>query len=68
MTDKKESLEERVAKREHVVTDQGNGGSYCSNCNYYLGSDPSKEFKTCPECNYKLIEGNIYINRGGSDF
>lgn len=68
MVDKIEPLEERIATREHSVTDQGNGGSYCSNCYYDFGSDPSKHYETCPGCNYKIVEGGIYINRGGSDF
>jgi len=66
--EEKENLEEKVATREHIVTDQGNGGSYCSNCEYNLGPDPAKEYEKCPECNYKLVEGGIWVSPGGSDF
>ncbi|MBU2576356.1 MAG: hypothetical protein KKF50_01405 [Nanoarchaeota archaeon] len=68
MVDKKESLEKKVATREHIVTDQGNGGSFCSHCNYNLGSDPSRHYRKCPGCDYRLIEGGVYIGQGGSDF
>lgn len=68
MGDEKRSLEDKVAKREHIVTDQGNGGSYCDHCNYDLGPDPSVEYERCPKCNYRLVEGSIFINSGGSDF
>jgi len=68
MIDKKEPLEEKVATREHIVTDQGNGGYYRSNCQYNLGSDPSRKYETCPGGDYKLIEGKIWINEGGQDF
>ena len=57
-----------IARREHVVTDQGNGGSYCSHCRYSFGSDPSKEFDACPNCQYQIVEGDISIQQGGSDF
>jgi hypothetical protein len=62
------SLEERVAFREHVVTDQGNGGSSCSNCRYDFGGGAMVSYDKCPGCGYKLLEGGVYINRGGSDF
>lgn len=69
MVDKKDSLEEKIATREHFCTDMGTGGSNCSNCHYDLGGDPLKEYDKCPGCNYKLI-GNIIheYNFGGSDF
>jgi hypothetical protein len=60
--------EDKVARREHVVTDQGNGGSYCDHCNYDLGSDAMRDYDSCPGCGYKLIEGSIWISPGGSDF
>lgn len=44
----------KVAKREHVVTDQGNGGSYCSNCLHNLGSDPRNKYSRCPKCGLRL--------------
>ena len=65
---KEDSLEEKIATREHIVTDMGNGGSYCSNCVYNFGPDPLKSYDNCPGCDYKIAEGSTYINRGGSDF
>ncbi|MBW3015622.1 hypothetical protein KY330_04325 [Candidatus Woesearchaeota archaeon] len=56
---KDKDLEEKVAYRNHIVCDQGNGGSYCSNCQYFLGSDPSIGYDRCPNCNYKLKEGSL---------
>ena len=68
MEEKNKGLE-KIAFREHIVTDQGNGGSSCSNCNYDLGSDPSKNYDTCPKCGYRLMNGGIFFpNLGGSDF
>jgi len=58
----------KVARREHVVSDQGNGRSYCGHCEKDLGSDPTVHFDRCPGCNYLLIEGDVTIQRGGSDF
>ena len=63
-----EPLEKRVALRNHVVNDQGNGSSYCSHCNSDLGSNPSKQYDSCPGCGYKLVEGDLSIEQGGSDF
>jgi len=68
MVDSIESLEDKIATREHIVSDQGNGASYCSNCDYNFGSDFSKKYEVCPGCDYKLVPGKIHINRGGSDF
>lgn len=66
---KDESLEEKIATREHVVTDQGNGGSYCSHCQYDLGNDPGIKYDKCPGCDYRLIEGTCKpYEFGGSDF
>lgn len=67
MEEQKLSLE-KVAFREHITTDMGNGGSYCSNCKYNLGSDPSKAYEKCPRCDCRLREGGMFVNRGGSDF
>jgi hypothetical protein len=60
---------------ESIVTDMGNGASYCAACNYefdihYLSKDCEAKGKklTCPGCGKRLISGGIYINRGGSDF
>jgi len=70
------------ATREHVVTDQGNGGAYCSNCGYDLTSKMNPDFwannsvynyflpvpNPCPGCGLEWEEGGTYINYGGSDF
>lgn len=53
-----------MATREHIVTDQGNGGAYCSNC----GWDVTKHYNECPNCLQELSEGSMYISTGGSDY
>ena len=67
MVDKEINLEERVARRNHVVMDRGTGWSYCGHCNYDLGNDMSVKYETCPKCEYKLVEGGINMQRGGLD-
>lgn len=57
-----------IARKEHIVTDQGNGAAFCSNCNENLGSDPFTQPDVCPKCGATLIEGSIWISPGGSDF
>lgn len=52
--------------REHVVTDQGNGSAYCSECHFNLTGDfvPS-----CPNCLTPLIDTTLQpYPYGGSDF
>jgi len=67
--DEKSKRLENIAFREHIVTDQGNGGSSCSHCNYDLGSNPLKNYDICPGCGYKLINRPIHpYSFGGSDF
>jgi len=68
MAEENKTLEEKVAFREHIATDMGNGGSYCSNCLFDLGPDPSKSYDKCPKCSYRLLEGSLYVSSGGSDF
>jgi len=65
---KEKGLEEKIAYREHIVTDMGNGSSYCSNCHYNFGPEASKHYESCPGCGYRIKEGSTYINWGGSDF
>ena len=64
-------LMESEAKIQIIVTDQGNGGAFCSNCSHCLDDgDASKKLPThCPKCS-ALFTGQEepYINRGGSDF
>lgn len=56
------------ASIDHVVTDQGTGGAWCSACDEYLGSDPFDLPDICPGCHRRLSrDGNTYINSGGSD-
>ncbi|OGZ08640.1 MAG: hypothetical protein A2942_02500 [Candidatus Lloydbacteria bacterium RIFCSPLOWO2_01_FULL_50_20] len=62
------SLYEKVAFIESVVTDQGNGGSYCSHCRHNIDIQKIGELDHCPGCKRKLIWGETSINRGGSDF
>ena len=63
-------LEGKVAFVEHIVTDQGNGSSYCGNCGTYLGSNPLMVYKACFKCDYVLVdgEGHTFVSSGGSDF
>ena len=56
----------KVARIDSIITDQGNGGSYCSECGIAISLDPVP--KTCPGCGLPLIFGDVYINQGGSDF
>jgi hypothetical protein len=64
-------MEEKIARREHNVTDQGNGGAYCSECHhdltqYYPCTNPTPN--PCPGCGLRWVEGGLHINYGGSDF
>jgi uncharacterized paraquat-inducible protein A len=52
------------AQRMHIVTDQGNGGAYCSQCDTTLKGDEA----ICPGCKSELEDGDLYISQGGSDF
>lgn len=52
------------AFRQHVVTDQGNGGAYCGSCSANLDN----EYDICPKCKLPLVEGGINGSFGGSDF
>ncbi len=61
-----EKLLERIATRETMITDQGNGRTYCGNCSTML--DGPDNYNRCPNCDYKLISGELYVNRGGLDF
>ncbi len=66
------ATEERVY-RMHVVTDQGNGGAYCSKCGHNLtsgaqfGADPP--IYPCPGCGAEWEDTDISgYGFGGSDF
>lgn len=66
----------KKATREHCVTDQGNGGAYCSNCGHSLdaphnglGMDIGSAPNPCPGCGLEWEEGSISgYSFGGSDF
>jgi len=57
-----------TAKIDSLVTDQGNGSSWCSACNHKL--DLEEVFKTmvCPNCHEPLEWGNVGGDFGGHDF
>lgn len=59
-----------MAKIEVIVTDMGNGMSYCGNCGCDLDhGNPLVEIPDkCPDCQELLETGSTYINQGGSDF
>jgi NAD-dependent SIR2 family protein deacetylase len=63
-----------MATIQVIVTDQGNGGSYCSDCGYDLDNYLrekiiSREPKICPKCQAALTKREEpWINMGGSDF
>lgn len=64
---------DKQARIEAIVTDQGNGSSYCSLCGQNLDyGDPRKcpnIGERCPKCNAIFIgHGEPYINWGGSDY
>lgn len=58
------------AKIVLIQTDMGNGGAYCSNCNYDLDDgDPFVKIPPiCPKCQAIFIDKESYTNMGGSDF
>ncbi len=55
---------------ESLITDQGNGSSWCSHCDYDLTDFIHKLVmpKECPGCKKKLVFGGTFIPTGGSDF
>lgn len=72
-------MEKKTATIEHLVTDMGNGGANCSNCNHditsYLDECLEETLRTkkmaariCPNCQCIFTESNIWISPGGSDF
>ena len=59
---------DEFAKIESIVTDQGNGSSYCSACKASIDIQKISPDPRCPNCCRKLIFGGIFISPGGSDF
>lgn len=61
---------------ESIVTDMGNGDSFCNNCQEKLtriidewtSNLKAKDRYICPKCKYKLYRGGTFISPGGSDF
>ncbi len=54
---------------EHIVTDMGNGGAFCGNCEQDLANNAYDIPKVCPKCKAILVEaGYMFISPGGSDF
>jgi hypothetical protein len=45
--------------RTHVVTDMGNGGSFCNQCLYSFGGDPFIDFLICPGCKRTVVDHGI---------
>ncbi len=65
------SSENDVAYIDSIVPDQGNGGSFCSNCDYDLSKFVCTKLtmpEKCPGCGKELVWGGIYAGAGGSDF
>lgn len=61
----------KTAKIEVLVTDQGNGASFCSACGTHLdGGDATRALPTtCPGCNARLtVQEEPFISAGGCDF
>lgn len=53
---------------ESVVTDQGNGGSYCDGCKHTIDFTAITALGYCPHCERPLVWGEMHIPQGGSDF
>lgn len=56
-----------TATIDSIVTDQGNGGSYCSGCDAPIDLDKD-DLEKCKHCGRKLVWGEVSVNEGGSDF
>ena len=53
---------------ESLVTDQGNGASYCSVCLRFIDIRRVDRLPyPCPECGAELYFGSVYSGGGGSD-
>jgi hypothetical protein len=60
--------EKRTGTIESIVTDQGNGSSYCSLCGRDIDIFADQPYPVvCPGCGAELYFGSTYINGGGSD-
>jgi hypothetical protein len=51
-----------------IVTDQGNGATYCGQCGENFDKHGVLCPKECPKCRRKVVDSNVWINQGGSDF
>lgn len=60
--------DKRSGTIESIVTDQGNGSSYCSVCQRFIDIQRVDRLPyPCPGCGALLEFGGTYINGGGSD-
>lgn len=60
-----------MATIEQIVTDQGNGGAYCSDCTFVVEFDEInlKWPVICPKCEEEFVAISWpWISPGGSDF
>ncbi len=60
-----------------IITDMGNGTSFCNNCGTKLDDDPvitlrdnlySVKPKGCTKCHATFVGYTTFMNMGGSDF
>ena len=70
---KMQPKDEEKVYRLHVVTDQGNGGAYCSSCGANLSSTGflglDSPLYPCPGCGAEWIDTDtVGYSLGGSDF
>jgi len=63
-----QNKKDEFATIESIVTDQGNGSSYCSACKAPIDILKISPDPRCPNCYRKLTFGGIFISPGGSDF
>jgi|SRR3989338_8366896 len=63
------SLHDKLAQIESIVTDQGNGGSFCGACGFHLVTEKIHELEHCPKCKRTLVAGGPTTSTlSGSDF
>lgn len=68
-----EKKPDEFVRIESIVTDQGNGSSYCSACEtsfdiFNLHKREGEFYPRCPGCERQLSFGGIFTSPGGSDF
>lgn len=50
-----------------IITDQGNGDTFCSSCHNNLDAG-TLVGSACPKCGCEFTSQDIFIQQGGSDF